>query len=211
MPKIEPFERFTNRYDIWFKKHKYAYLSQLKAVDRLLPKDREKCIEIGVGTGRFAKPLGIKYGLEPSPKMTKLAKKRGLTVYKGVAEDLPFGDKTFDCILIVTTICFVDDVKKSLEEAYRVLTEEGYIVIGFIDKNSKLGRYYQSIKEENPFYKEANFVTPKELISVLSEVGFKQFDIVQTIFKDLENIEQIEPIKEGYGKGSFVVIRAKKK
>ncbi len=210
MPKIEPFEKFTNRYDIWFKKHKYAYLSELKAVDRLLPENRDNCIEIGVGTGRFAQPLGIKYGLEPSRKMAQLAKERGIIVYEGVAEDLPFEDESFDCVLIVTTICFVDDIEKALKEAYRILKKGGYIVIGFIDKDSPLGEYYQKIKEENPFYKEANFISTQELVDLLKKTGFTDFKFVQTIFHKLEDINHIEPVKEGYGEGSFVVVRAKK-
>jgi len=102
MAKVEPFERFTQRYEEWFEKHRLAYLSELRAVDMLLPENRERCVEIGVGTGRFAVPLGIKYGVEPSKKMAEIARKRGITVYEGVAENLPFEDESFDCVLLST-------------------------------------------------------------------------------------------------------------
>ncbi len=210
MAKIQPFEKYTERYEDWFEKHKYAYLSELKAVSSLLPENRENCLEIGVGTGRFAAPLGVKYGVEPSKRMAEIAKQRGIIVYEGVAEDLPFENERFDCVLIITTICFVDDIEKALKEAYRVLKKGGYIVIGFIDKDSPLGKYYQQIKEKNPFYKEAKFISTKELLKILKRVGFKNFTFVQTIFHKPEDIKQVEPVKNGFGEGSFVVVRAEK-
>ncbi len=209
MAKIQPFEKYTKRYEEWFEKHKYAYLSELNAIKSVLP-EFEKGLEVGVGTGRFSAPLGIKYGVEPSEKMAEIARSRGIHVVNGVAEKLPFKDETFDLVLIVTTICFVDDVLKSLKEAYRVLKKGGYVIIGFIDKNSPLGEYYQKIKEKNPFYREAKFISTQELLDYLKKVGFKDFKIVQTIFHKLEDISSIEPVKEGYGEGSFVVIRARK-
>ena len=63
--KIAPFEQYASRYESWFSKHRFAYKSELEAVRRQLPWGKNG-IEIGVGSGRFAAPLGIKLGLEPS-------------------------------------------------------------------------------------------------------------------------------------------------
>lgn len=41
------------------------------------------------------------------------AEKQGIRVYCHEAEDLPFSDSEFDFVLMVTTICFVDDISKS--------------------------------------------------------------------------------------------------
>jgi hypothetical protein len=44
-------------------------------------------IEIGVGTGRFAAPLGIKVGVEPARAMGEIARReRGIEVVAGVLE-----------------------------------------------------------------------------------------------------------------------------
>jgi len=64
MPKLKPFEEYTKRYEDWFKKNKFAYESELLAVKELIPANGEG-IEIGVGSGKFAEPLGIKLGVEP--------------------------------------------------------------------------------------------------------------------------------------------------
>jgi hypothetical protein len=58
------------------------------------------------------------------------------------------------------------------------------------------------------FYRIATFYTVDEVVSNLKKVGFKNFNFTQTIFHNLAEIRDIEPIKEGYGEGSFVVVRA---
>ncbi len=208
MAKIEPFEKFTQRYEQWFEKHYYTYISEVKAVKKLLPSG--KGIEVGVGSGRFSVPLGIKFGVEPSLKMAKISKKRGIYVVRAVAEYLPIKDRSFDFVLLVTTICFVDDLKKTFEEAKRILKKDGKIVIGFIDKNSPLGKFYQKNKEKNPFYRYAKFYSTEEVVALLKDTGFGNFSFVQTVFDLPENIKEVQPVKEGYGEGSFVVIRAQR-
>jgi SAM-dependent methyltransferase len=207
MPKTEPFEEHTERYEGWFEEHDDAYRSELAALDRLVPATG-RGIEIGVGSARFAAPLGIDVGIDPAGAMLDRARERGVTVVRGVAEQLPFRDGAFDTALIVTTICFVDDIPRTLAEADRILSESGRLVIGYIDKDSPVGRIYQEKKEENPFYREATFVSTEELLGALEAAGFTDFEFVQTIYHWLDEIDGPEPVEEGYGDGSFVGIRA---
>ena len=109
MVKIEPFEKYPNRYDDWFEKHKFVYQSEVKALKELLL-DFKKGIELGVGTGRFAGPLNIQCGIDPSYRMRQIAGRKGIEVFPGVAEKISFKDETFDLVLMVTTLCFLDDV-----------------------------------------------------------------------------------------------------
>ncbi|QCC46905.1 class I SAM-dependent methyltransferase [Halobellus limi] len=207
MPKTEPFEKHTERYEGWFEEHEAAYQSELEALRRLVPTTGYG-IEVGVGSARFAAPLGVQVGIDPSEEMLEHARERGVEVVGGVAESLPFKDGTFDTALIVTTICFVDDVPQTLAEVARVLRPDGALVIGYIDKDSPVGKIYQETKAQNPFYREAVFVSTEELVDALETAGFSDFEFVQTIYHWPGEIEGPEPIESGYGDGSFVGIKA---
>lgn len=50
------FDRYYKRYDAWYGRNRYTYLSELRAIRKFLPR-KGKGLEIGVGTGRFAGPL----------------------------------------------------------------------------------------------------------------------------------------------------------
>lgn len=154
--------------------------------------------------------MGIKIGIDPSPKMREIAKNSGMEVYDAVAEALPFSDGSFDFALMVTTICFVDDIRLAFKETYRVLNPSGFLIVGFIDKNSLIGKLYERNKQKSVFYRHAHFYSTDEVISYLKKEGFKDFEILQTIFHDLSEINEVEPTKRGYGEGSFVVIKAMK-
>jgi len=209
MPKTGPFEKYKDQYENWFEKNKYVYQSEINAIKEILP-DFKKGVEIGVGSGRFAEPLGIEFGIEPSHEMRKIALSRGIKVVDGAAESLPLKDCSFDLALMVTTLCFLDNVKKAFNEIYRVLKPDGYFVNSFVDKNSKVGKIYQKNKQKSIFYREAIFFTTEEVIRVLEKTGFKNFEFRQTIFNSLDKINQVEKIKEGYGEGSFIVIKAQR-
>lgn len=170
----------------------------------------KKSIEIGVGSGKFAVPLGIKIGIDPSPRMRKIAQQRGIEVIDAIAEELPFKDSQFELALMVTSICFVDNLNLAFREIYRILKPGGYLIIGFIDKDSSLGKLYQQHKKKNVFYKITTFYSVKEVVDNLNKVGFKEFNFKQTIFHSLNEIKNVEPAKEGYGEGSFVVVKAMK-
>jgi SAM-dependent methyltransferase len=206
MAKTEPFDEHIDQYEYWFVVNEYAYESELKAVKALLPASGEG-FEIGVGSGLFAKPLGIKFGVEPSAKMREIAQKRGIDVIDGVGEALPYADSRFDFSLMVTTICFLDDVEAAMKEAYRVLKPGGSLIIGFVDKDSNLGKLYQNHKKESLFYGIATFYSVDEVILYLEKAHFRNFTFTQTIFHNLKEINSVEPVKEGYGEGSFVVVR----
>ncbi len=203
MPKIESFEKFSNEYDQWFNNHPDLYAAELEAIRQLIHSAGAEGMEVGVGSGRFAVPLRIKVGVEPSEKMAHKARLQGIEVHSGVAEDLPFSDGRFDFVMMVTTICFVDDVAKSLKEAFRVLKTDGFIIVGFIDKGSELGTKYSEKKESSRFYKDATFFTASEVLSYLKESGFVISNVLQTLIPG----KIPNTILEGFGRGSFVVIK----
>lgn len=76
MPKIGPFEKHSDEYDEWFIKNYDVYQAELEAIRQLIPFPQAKGLEVGVGSGNFAVPFGIKVGVEPSEQMALKAKER---------------------------------------------------------------------------------------------------------------------------------------
>ena len=209
MPRVESFEKNVDKYEAWFDRNRAAYASELEALRALLPKSG-KGLEVGVGTGRFAAPLGIRVGVDPAKAMGKLAMERGIEVRFGVGENLPCKDSSFDFVLLVTTICFLDDVPAAFGEAYRVLKSGGSILVGFIDRESSLGKVYEQRKQDSEFYRDATFLSVSEVMRHLKQAGFRGFVFRQTIFQNPTEMKEADPVRSGYGEGSFVVVRAEK-
>jgi len=207
MAKSEPFETFAKEYDEWFVTNDDTYVSELRAIKSLLP-DNGSGLEVGVGTGRFGVLLGANIGVDPSHQMALVSKSRGLKVCEAVAEDLPFRDGAFQFVLMVTVICFLDDLEKALSEAYRILMPRGAIIIGFIDKESYLGQQYSLKKEHSRFYKNAVFYSANEVTDYLKRAGFHAFQFTQTVFG--EDAPDGGQVRNGFGDGGFVAVRAQK-
>ncbi|PLX97938.1 MAG: SAM-dependent methyltransferase [Desulfuromonas sp.] len=206
MAKTTAFEEHTDAYDDWFDRNAAAYSAELKAIRELLPNADLHGMEIGVGSGKFAEPLGIVIGVEPCEQMAEKARALGIEVVPGVAEALPFADGVFDYALMVTTICFVDDVVRSFREALRVLRPGGFILVAYVDKESELGRQYLTNRHKSRFYQEATFYSTREVLAHLETAGFGWTEVRQTLIADASD-QRVAP---GYGDGGFVVVKAMK-
>ncbi len=209
MYKISPYQNYAKQYDQWFDENRQVYEAELRAVRSFIP-EKLCSLEIGAGTGRFAAPLGIQIGIEPVESMRKIAQQRGVDVLGGRAECLPFKDSSFELVLMVTVICFVNDIYKTFTESYRVLSDGGTIVIGMIDSGSPLGQTYLKHKQNSLFYKQATFYSVDQILEIMRETGFTDFSFRQTIFNDISGITDSEIVSTGYGKGLFAVIHGKK-
>ncbi len=203
---LSPFDQFAEEYDRWYEENLEVFNIEINALKVHIPTGSYlKSLEVGVGTGRFAERLKITYGVDPSWEMIRIAKKRGIKVIRGVAENLPFISKSFDLVFLITTLCFLKDPEKSLQEIKRILKPKGLFVLGIIDRESPLGKLYEQKKNKSKYYKYANFFSAEEVINLLEKFDFKILKITQSLFESHKTENQI---KEGYGEGGFVVISA---
>ncbi|KDE59935.1 hypothetical protein EL22_15265 [Halostagnicola sp. A56] len=201
MPTTAPFETLTDEYDAWFESNRDAYRAELAALDRVPPEDEPPTdavddtdagdalaapttLEVGVGTGRFAGPLGIPVGIDPAANPLSAARDRGVEPIRGVAERLPVRDDMLERVVFVTVWCFLDDFERALAETRRVLAADGELVVAFLDRSSPLGQGYQATKDESPFYADARFVTGAEVCNALEDAGFVVRDRLQTVFEE---------------------------
>jgi SAM-dependent methyltransferase len=129
-------------YEQWFKKpeSQIAFELETRLMRTLLqPVRGESVLDIGCGTGAgllaFLE-MGLQVtGLDPSTYMLDIASQNVINradLYRGYAEDLPFDDNSFNYACLFTTLEFVDDPQKALEEACRVAKDR--IFIGVLNR-----------------------------------------------------------------------------
>lgn len=212
MLQIDPFVKHVEEYDRWYDQHTAVYESELLAIKQQMLKLPQNIhgIEVGLGTGRFSAELGIKEGIEPVQDMAELAAKRGVEIMKGTAERLPYRDLHFDFVLFVT-ICHLDNVITAFKETCRVLKKGGAIIVGFLDKDQAIPQSYEAKRADSHFYKHATFYSVRRVSDMLKKAGFKDPEYIQTLFGNLNEITELQAPEEGFGKGSFVVVKAIKK
>ena len=193
-------------YETWFVAHAAAYQAELAAVRSLLPTGRG--VEIGIGTGRFATPLGLRFGVEPAPAMATLARERGLRVIAGTAESLPLRSQGYDFALLITVLCFSTDPATALAEAHRILKPGGTLLLGLIDPETPLGRFYRQRQSQSDFYRFATFRRLPELVALARTAGFYRFRFAQTLWGELYPGAEPAAVQPGFGRGGFAVIAA---
>ncbi len=207
MVKSAPFENNIGRYDDWYVRYQAVYLSELLAVRALVPW-KGRGLEVGTGTGRFGGPLGVADGLDPARAALDRVEARGMEVVEGVAEALPFEDRSFDHVLMVAVLAYLDDAKAALGEIRRVLRPEGVLVVGMIDRGTTVGRDYLDRHADNAFFRDATFHTADAVHQLLTAAGFRDLDWIQTLSTPPENMSEIEPARGGHGDGAFAAVRA---
>lgn len=171
----EIFNQKAKQYDAWFDKFpgNQIFPIELDCVKKALAGLEHPWLEVGVGTGRFAKALGIEEGVDPAEATLKIAEARGIEVKKSAAENLPYQGKSFGAVVMVITLCFLDDPIAGLKECKRVLKEDGRFVLGIILADSHWGKFYQKRKEKgHDFYKHARFYNVAEVEKLFLQSGF---------------------------------------
>jgi tRNA-Thr(GGU) m(6)t(6)A37 methyltransferase TsaA len=208
------FDMLTDKYDAWYdsEKGRPLYESELRCLNPMVEDSPKPILEIGVGTGRFAMRFPDVIGIDPSLNVLKMAEKRGVKTVHGYGENLPFEDKTFGCILIIVTLCFVDNPLDVLREAKRVLKKNGSIIIGLVPKDSPWGIFYEEKKKTgHPFYSSARFYSITEVEALLQKTGLKISRIRSTLLQRPDEARRIEEPVEGYARDAgFLCIEVKK-
>lgn len=211
---VSAFDACAGDYDKWFDSPEGSVIFSMESeAVRLLMKGLERpFLEIGIGTGRFAKELGIEYGIDPSLKALVLAEKRGVKVNAVKGEELPFSENFFGAVFILFTLCFVDDDARVISEAKRVLKAGGCLIIGIINRESGWGQLYSEKKDRgHPIYKYARLYNAKEVSKLLEAAGMAVEGYSSTLCQPPSDMPYKEPVHSGLSEGAgFVCIRARK-
>ncbi len=178
IPSRGVFDEFAGDYDRWFDDHGAVYEAQVRMLRHAVP-HTGRGLEVGTGSGRFAVPLGIGYGIDPSRNLLKIAKSRGTEVVLGEGEHLPYRAGSFDYVLMMTVICFLDDTGAVFREINRVLRPRGILVAGFIEKDGETYQRYRHESIKGRFLRFAVYRTVEEVTRFFREAGFPQVSVIE--------------------------------
>ena len=142
-PRSGSTERVRRRYDATAAR----YDRSIAPFERLLfgggrewvcSRARGEVLEIAAGTGRNLPfyPEGVRLtGIELSPRMLDVARRRARELGRevdlrlGDAQDLPFGDASFDTAICTLGLCTIPDDRGAVAEAARVLRPGGRLLL----------------------------------------------------------------------------------
>ena len=106
--------------------------------ERVVGQARGRVLEIGVGSGLnlpyFGSEVDALVGLDPSRPLLDRARAAAARLsvpaefIEGLAEELPFEDRSFDTALCTFTLCSVTDPARVLDELRRVLRPNGRLL-----------------------------------------------------------------------------------
>jgi len=148
-----PFDRVAEIYD----KTRGLPPEVMRKIVQILVKEMKgykTVLDLGVGTGRFAKPLqenGFEViGTDISEDMVKNARKKGVkNLLLGDACSLPFRDHSFDAALSVHVLHLISDWQKALEEICRVTKDE--LISVTHERPSPVSRAYEELAKKKGY------------------------------------------------------------
>ena len=166
-------------FEQWYNDPRNGFAADMQnrlMLDMLKPARGETILEIGCGTGMSLRPfieigLGVT-GLEPSPYILDIARKNlgnRVDLHRGFAEDLPFDDNSFYHACFMTTLEFVENPAKAIEEACRVAKDR--LFIGVLNRYAIKGiqRRVKGVFTET-IYNRARFFSVWELKQILRTI-----------------------------------------
>ncbi|WP_022799148.1 class I SAM-dependent methyltransferase [Thermus islandicus] len=170
---MDPFAGLAEAYEDWYRTPLGAFVisEEERALRGLLP-EGQRLLEVGAGTGYWLRrlPYRERVGVEPSAAMRRVGEARTPEArwVAGKGEALPFGDGAFDAVLLFTTLEFVEDVERVLQEARRVLRPGGALLVGILDALSPWAALYRRLGEKGVRpWTHARFLAREDLAALL--------------------------------------------
>lgn len=170
-------------------------------IAQLQKHESSKALDVGCGPGAYLPLLSTSgyevFGFDISEKMlahakANLLKHHGMPIHfdHGDIHALPYRDKTFDLVLCIGVIMYVDDDRRVLSELARVLKPGGHLIIAtdnktnfadLVDFPMRLRSFVTKLARQKRYATKTHSATqasnsrcysPREIHSLLLRAGF---------------------------------------
>ena len=221
------FDKWTDRYDCWFETQCGILVKQYESellLKLLNPLSGEKILDVGCGTGVFTidvMALGSRItGIDISEPMLRKAvnkiDKIPRYAFIGICADmcaLPFADNSFDKVLSMTAIEFIEDANKAVAELDRVTRQGGTIVLTTLNSLSPWAEQRRKAAENgHDLFQKIFFRSPDDMRTLVpanpvvkTAIHFQKEDCLS----DIPEIER-QGKKNNSDKGAFLAVKWKK-
>jgi len=117
-------------------------------------KAKDKILDVGCGMGVTVERLKRVYdfnsfGVDPSTKLLELGREKygNHNIDLGRGEELPYEKLFFNGVMAECTMSLMEDFKKTINESYRVLQDQGYFIIS--DVYARKPEYLEELQKHN--------------------------------------------------------------
>jgi len=220
----EIFDDWPEKYDRWFETPIGNLVKEYESrliMEMLKPAPGERILDAGCGTGMFTRDLlaagAAVTGLDLSLPMLRRAgikaADRPFLMVGGDLRRLPFAENSFDKVVSVTAIEFIEDAKGAVGELFRVTRPRGRIVVASLNRLSPWAvRRTENAGKGHTLFRHARFRSPDEMTTlaptnclIRTAIHFMKHDDplrAQAIEKDGQ--------EKGLHTGAFLVVRWEK-
>jgi SAM-dependent methyltransferase len=176
-------------YDAWYDTPRGRWIGDTEyalAAHLLAPQAGDSLLDVGCGTGWFTRHAAadglIATGLDPNPGWLAYARAHGSPAsswVEGDARALPFVDASFDRVLSIAALCFIDDERQAVAECVRVTRRR--FAIGWLNRASLL--YWQKGRGGGSgAYRGARWHTAGEVRALFSGLSVRTLNLRSAVF-----------------------------
>lgn len=197
----------------WIGEEEYRLLASL-----LAPNLGETLLDVGCGTGYFTRRFATDateqnvFGTDINLNMLRFADEHSESSIGFVAADarqLPFCDNSFDLVVSVTALCFIQDEKQALREMLRVARRR--VVLGLLNRHSLLYLAKGRRGGQSAYY-GARWHTPAEALHLFDDLPVRHAGLSTVIVMPGVKLWSrcLEPLLQRWlpGSGAFIAIAA---
>lgn len=135
------------------------------------------CLDVACGSGRFSIPIskkGIKvisldYDIVPLIKLkANDGSSKSIQICRGDANKLPFKNSSFDCIVSIETVDYIDAIN-FLRQCKEILRKNGFLIFSLSNNSSYKKYLHRALSKHRTFYRYSF----RDIKLCLQKEGFK--------------------------------------